>query len=131
MVSHLQKFLNEGGDPNSYTSEGKSQLWHYINDLECVKLLLKHGADPKQIAFMDYSDETPLELYLRRVYEPDVELVTLLVDHGANVSMCRVDHACLIPILVRRGVDINEKDVLGRSAVENAIRLCEDFLFTI
>ena len=77
--------LSKGADPNIQRNEhGASVLAGlcYVNQVECAKLLLEHGADPNR--GRDESMETPLHHALAG--GADMELIKLLIDHGANVN---------------------------------------------
>lgn len=77
--------LSQGADPNLQTNEfGASVLAGlcYVDNVECARLLLEHGADPDR--GRDESLETPLHHALAR--DASVELVGLLIQHGANIN---------------------------------------------
>ena len=87
--------LSEGADPGIQTNEyGASVLAGlcYVAKVECVRILLEHGADPNH--GRDETLETPLHHCLGGAHDPletqadgDVEkVVQLLVEHGANVN---------------------------------------------
>ena len=77
--------LSKGADPNIQTNEfGVSVLAGlcYVNQVECVKVLCQHGADPNR--GRTESLETPLHHGLAGAGE--TELIQLLIDHGADVN---------------------------------------------
>lgn len=83
--------LSKGADPNIQTNEnGVSVLagLSYVNEVECVKLLLVHGADPNRGRVE--SLETPLHHAFVGAGDTDRsdrrELIQLLIDHGADVN---------------------------------------------
>lgn len=77
--------LSRGANPNLQTNEkGASVLagLAYMNQLECVRILLRAGADANR--GRDSTGETPLHHALAK-NEPDRgSLVKLLLDHGAD-----------------------------------------------
>jgi len=85
MVDYL---LSNGANPNAqYNENGSSVLagLAYVNQLDCVRLLLKHGA--KADRGRDESLETPLHHALAGDGADNcTELVQLLIDHGADVN---------------------------------------------
>jgi ankyrin repeat protein len=68
-------------DPNIQTDKGRTVLYHDVssNNLECVKLLLKHNID--QIS--DHDDKTPLHI---AIHNRDYTICELLLKHGACIS---------------------------------------------
>lgn len=77
--------LANGADPDVQTNEfGTSVLAGlcYVNQIECVKLLLEHGANPN--LGRRESLETPLHHALAN--DASTELIKLLVAHGADVN---------------------------------------------
>lgn len=93
--SVTEYLLAEGADPNIQTNEyGASVLAGlcYATSVECVRILLEHGADPN--LGRDETLETPLHHCLGGSHNPlgiaadgDVEeVLRLLVNHGANVN---------------------------------------------
>jgi uncharacterized protein len=82
MIGYL---LSRGADPNIQTNENGASVLAglaYVNELECVRVLLRAGADPNR--GRDDSGETPLHHALA-TSEPDrTPLVKLLLEHGAN-----------------------------------------------
>jgi ankyrin repeat protein len=82
MVEYL---LSRGADPNVQTNENGSSVLAglaYMNALECVRLLLRAGADPNR--GRDASGETPLHHAVATDESDRTPLVKLLLDHGAD-----------------------------------------------
>jgi uncharacterized protein len=81
----IEYLLSRGADPNTQTNENGASVLAglaYVNELECVRILLQAGGDPNR--GRDESGETPLHHALT-TSEPDrTPLVKLLLDHGAN-----------------------------------------------
>lgn len=81
----MECLLSRGADPNVQTNENGASVLAglaYVNQLECVRLLLAAGADPNR--GRDASGETPLH---HAVIAGDIgrdSLVKLLLDHGAD-----------------------------------------------
>ncbi len=84
---------------------------------ECLELLLKHGADPNQPEYDEYQ-LSPLADHC--LQSPSLlQQAKLLIEYGADVT-CKSFygltmlhenvHASLVPILIRKGLDINAKD---------------------
>ena len=80
--------LSKGADPNTQTNENGASVLAglaYVNKVDCVRLLLEHGADPNR--GREESLESPLHHALARAGDDDrTELVQLLIDHGADVN---------------------------------------------
>ena len=85
IISYL---LSKSADPNRQVNEfGASVLagLAYVNAVDCVKILLEHGADPNR--GHPESLETPLHHALAGKGDADrTELIRLLVNHGADVN---------------------------------------------
>ena len=77
--------LSKGANPNTQTNENGVAILAglcFVNQSECAKLLLAHGADVNR--GRDESMEAPLHHALAG--GADIELVRLLVDSGADVN---------------------------------------------
>lgn len=77
--------LANGATPDSQTNENGASVLAglcYVNQIECVKLLLEHGAD----ANLGRADtfETPLHHAIAN--DASAELIGLLIQHGADVN---------------------------------------------
>ncbi|QEF99032.1 Ankyrin repeats (3 copies) [Stieleria maiorica] len=83
---HITEYLLAmGADPNRQANEhGASVLAGlcYVNQVECARLLLQHGAVPDR--GRDETLETPLHHGLAG--DAGVELVELLIRHGADLN---------------------------------------------
>src|SRR4026209_528954 len=76
--------LSRGADPNSQTNENGASVLAglcYVNQRECVRLLLAYGADPN--CGRSESLETPLHHALAG--GADIEVIRLLIDSGADL----------------------------------------------
>jgi len=129
MISDLRTYLAQGGDPNAYDKSNHSLLSIHRDNFECFKLLLKHGANPDQPFFKDFSVTSPIiELISDLKYKKHV---MLLIEHGANVKaelfgnnlLHQVRDKHLVPILIRKGVDINQRNIIGLSPVYRALMM--------
>lgn len=81
----IEYLISRGADPNIQTNEnGASVLGGlaYVNELECVRILLRAGAKPNR--GRDESGETPLHHALAKDEPERAPLVKLLLDHGAD-----------------------------------------------
>lgn len=81
----IEFLLANGADPSVQKNEfGASVLAGlcYVNQIECVRVLLESGADPN--LGRDESLETPLHHALAN--DASLELIQLLIDHGADVN---------------------------------------------
>ena len=85
--------LSKGANPNTQTNENGVAVLAglcFVNELECAKLLVAHGADVNR--GRDDSLETPLHHALAG--GADIELIRLLVDRGANVNAKTMPGVC-------------------------------------
>jgi ankyrin repeat protein len=84
----IRYLLSKGADPNIQTNENGSSVLAglaFVNEVECVKILLHHGADPNR--GRAESLETPLHHALAGTRGPKrTELIQLLIDQGADVN---------------------------------------------
>lgn len=117
---------------------GQTPLWpvHDLTTSEAAALrdsgelrrLLDHGADPNARAFVRagaLSDEplwlTPLEA---GVAAQRLEVVTLLLDHGANIDVA--SHAVLVCLAQRRGDTAVADFLVGRNGGDRSPPRCDD-----
>ena len=85
--------LSKGANPSTQTNENGVAVLAglcFVNELECAKLLLAHGADVNR--GRDESKETPLHHALAG--RADIELIRLLIDHGADVNAKTLPGVC-------------------------------------
>ena len=88
----MEFLLSRGADPNLQTNESGDPVLvgiAYLNELDCVRLLLQAGANPN--ALVNGTDETALHAVLAIPKEgaataTQCALVQLLVEHGAEVN---------------------------------------------
>lgn len=86
----VEYLLSKGADPNRQTNESGHAVIlgiAYLNNADCVQLLLKAGADPKAVVLK--TGETPLHAALAGAGEEATasdrfRVVQLLVEHGAD-----------------------------------------------
>ena len=81
----IEYLLSQGADPNTQTNENGASVLAglaYVNELECVRILLRAGADPDR--GRDATGETPLHHALTASEADRTPLVRLLLDHGAD-----------------------------------------------
>jgi len=95
-IQSLGRALKSGADPNAKNEFGWAMLHHAANtgDVEMVKLLLSHGADPNALA--TWQGQTPLHIvfdsYLKTRKHTDTvecacrEIACLLIEAGADVN---------------------------------------------
>jgi ankyrin repeat protein len=84
----IRYLLSKGANPNTQTNENGSSVLAglaFVNEVECVRLLLQHGADPDR--GRAESMETPLHHALAGDGASSCpELIQILIDHGADVN---------------------------------------------
>lgn len=89
-VKILNLLLDHGASIDLKDKTGLTALFYasasYLHLTECVRLLLKRGADPN---FVSPSGDTPLHM---TVYRGNTDMVELLVGHGANPSIANMHH---------------------------------------
>lgn len=81
----IEYLLSRRADPNVQTNENGASVLAglaYVNCLECVRILLQHGADPNR--GRAESGETPLHHALAKNEADRGPLVKLLLDYGAD-----------------------------------------------
>src|SRR5687768_4303802 len=81
----IEYLLSRGADPNTQTNENGASILAglaYVNELECVRILLRAGANPNH--GRDESGETPLHHALAKDGADRILLVKLLLDQGAD-----------------------------------------------
>src|SRR5882757_6455486 len=81
----IEYLLSRGADPNSQTNENGASVLAglaHVGQLECVRILLRGGADPNR--GREASGETPLHHALVTRSLDRSPLVKLLLDHGAD-----------------------------------------------
>lgn len=102
-VSAIQKFLDEGGDPN-IEDDGYNLLFLALafEDIECAKLLLNNNANPNVLNRLIH--ETPFH---KAVTTGNIVLVQLLLDYNANPDIQDRDGNTPLHdiFLIPRGID--------------------------
>ena len=77
--------LASGATPDSQTNENGASVLAglcYANQIECVKLLLEHGANPN----LGHANTLESPLHHAITNDASAELVALLIRHGADVN---------------------------------------------
>jgi ankyrin repeat protein len=85
--------LSKGANPDTQTNENGASVLAglcYVNQTECVRLLLAHGANPNR--GRGESLETPLHHALAG--GADIEVIRLLIDSGADVNARTTPGVC-------------------------------------
>ncbi len=83
--------LERGADPDLQTNESGAPVLlglAFMNQVECVRLLLDAGADPK--AGDSRTGETPLHAAITKAHEDRSEVVRLLLDAGADPNRATI-----------------------------------------
>ncbi len=148
----VQRWLANGGDPNWDVDESNSI--HYFpefrllliavthNRTEIARLLLAHGADvnhgfryPDEDEFLGPDEEEDEETALGYALRHDLELIRLLLEHGAEMPPWVLLRATMRPpalrTLIIAGADISARDFEGETPEAYARRTTihyQDFL---
>ncbi|KAK7012781.1 ankyrin repeat-containing domain protein [Favolaschia claudopus] len=93
-----------------YFSQTPLHLAALSENLEIARMLLEAGANPN--VQWGQHDELPLEIAFGK---RNVELMTLLLDHGAKIwrmihTACAIGHIAMMQLLLDRGEDIEGRD---------------------
>ncbi len=81
--------LENGATPDSQTNENGASVLAglcYVNQIQCVKLILEHGANPNLGRVNTL--ETPLHHALAN--DASAELIALLIQHGADMNAATI-----------------------------------------
>ena len=129
----MQWLLNHGADANAKSDYDYVPLVNALHQLhfEAVRVLLEHNAD---INSQDYTGRTPLCYVLRNCTSKDqfMDMVQLLLEHGADPNICTNDHTTPLHaasslglleaarLLLSHGANIDEKDGEGRTPFQLA-----------
>jgi ankyrin repeat protein len=127
--------LERGADVTTRSKEHRTLLnvASHFGNVEIVRLLLDHGADPETNAADDYG-EKPLHRVLYGKYktqEDGMLVAQLLLDCGADVNSRRKDqwtplhlasyhgNAEFVQLLIDNGADVNAVDDFGKSPLHD------------
>ena len=134
-VDILRWLLSHGADANTLSSNGFTPLSEAADGMqfEAIQVLLGHNAD---INFADNAGRTPLYLvlYYRSSEEKFVDMVRLLLEHGADPNISTSDLAHSTPLhlaasrgllevarlLLSHGAKVDEKDGEGKTPFQLA-----------
>jgi hypothetical protein len=130
--TELEKYIDNGGDPNTYNDNGWSILFYYISLLDCFELLLERGANPNQSYFKD-KETFPL---FHCICYYNTQHIKLLLKFGADPNC--MDHGItplhkitnyygnlfieLFNLLMNSGADINIKTKNGDSCIDLVVK---------
>lgn len=83
-IQDLEDILKKNFDPNTRDEDGRTLLFHAVinKNLQIVKLLLEHGADPNA---KDYEDR--LSPIITAGGHGTKEIIELLMEHGADINV--------------------------------------------
>ena len=96
--SVVEYLLSKGADPTRQTNESGDPVLlgvAYMNEVECVRLLLRGGADPN--AVVKDTGETPLHGALA----------------GAGEDVSQADRDAVVKLLIAHGADPNRRTIPG------------------
>jgi ankyrin repeat protein len=112
----LESLILRGADPNTFRPGGTSLLYQAVgnNDPACVRVLLRHGANPDG----DARDEAPLQTGIWHGYE---ETVRVLLDGGADREKWDPKLDAPLPQAVSRGQVGIARELLIRGANPNRV----------
>jgi ankyrin repeat protein len=90
-IKIAELLLVNGADPNVNTTNWDTPLVMAVRkkDIGFVRLLLRHGADVDQISVYPYSPWTGVTALQRACCQGDSQIVSVLLDHGADVNIKR------------------------------------------
>jgi len=130
-LTWLKQRVESSGDINKHTGKKYETLLHdasSCNDMEGIKYLVEANAD---INIRDSRNNTPLHNTTSN-YNPDINIVKYLVEHGASVSsvnfsFCtpltnasKVNNIEIVKYLVECGAPIDYVDYHGQTSLHHA-----------
>lgn len=133
LLSHLLQ--QEDADVEEKDKRGVSPLAYAIfeEQLDCVEMLLKHGADPCSSASCGCAKEHMDPLVITAAKESTAEILLLMVEHGADPNVRnehnntalmwaaeKGNHKCLEALLGIEGIEVDLVDDDGDTALNCA-----------
>lgn len=130
-TARVERLLKKGEDVNDYTENGLFPLWRAAanNNYEIALLLLENGANANQETKVPPLNSTSIAFPCQEGY---LEMVKLLVDHGADVNLqgfrnftpirvaAQNGHLEIVKYLAEHGADIDFKAMDGATPLEHA-----------
>lgn len=129
-IECIKLLLNDGADPNTFSSTKTTPLAYAINqkNIPLIVLLLENGADPN---FTASSEVIPPPLIIS-IYYRNIEITKLLIEYGADINIrdhfgrtalicaAKTNHIKMTTLLFENGANIHISDNGGQTALMHA-----------
>lgn len=134
-IEQVKQLLDDGANPNSFFRFSETSSYYTTalgiavdkKNVEVARLLIEHGANVDKNSFQtEYKSLSTASNFDSAVHNEDLEMMKLLADHNTDLGLngdqpYLGNNAEVLDFLVKKGYDINARDIEGRTSLTEAI----------
>lgn len=134
-IEQVKQLLDDGAKPDSFFRHSETSDYYTTalglaidrKNVEVARLLIEHGANIDKNSFQtEYKFLSTASNFDSAVHNEDLEMMKLLADHNADLGLNSDqpylgNNAEVLDFLIKKGYDINARDIEGRTSLTEAI----------